>query len=213
MTKKESNKIYRETHKEELKKYMKIYRQNHKIEISELQKEWYKLNKQKILIQRKKYRCNHKKYIREWRLRNHNKLLLYYKKYREEHKEQIKKYQKEHQKERHLWSKRKMKKSISFRMTKYLRTRIYNALKYNYKSQSTIKLLGCSIDFLKKYLQLKFQSGMSFENYGKWHVDHIKPCAKFDLSKASEQKKCFNYTNLQPLWAEDNLRKHSKLEE
>ena len=54
---------------------------------------------------------------------------------------------------------------------------------------------------------------MSWDNYGLhgWHVDHIKPCASFDLSKPIEQRKCFNFNNLQPLWAIDNLRKGSKI--
>ena len=51
---------------------------------------------------------------------------------------------------------------------------------------------------------------MSWNNYGKWHVDHIRPCIDFDLSKPEEQQKCFHYTNLQPLWAEENMRKHYK---
>ena len=51
---------------------------------------------------------------------------------------------------------------------------------------------------------------MSWNNYGEWHVDHIKPCAKFDLSEEEQQKKCFNYKNLQPLWGEDNLKKGDK---
>jgi len=52
---------------------------------------------------------------------------------------------------------------------------------------------------------------MNFDNYGKWHLDHIKPCASFDLSKPEEQQKCFHYTNLQPLWAKDNLTKGAKI--
>jgi len=52
---------------------------------------------------------------------------------------------------------------------------------------------------------------MSFSNYGKWHIDHIIPCARFDLRKPNEQKKCFNYKNLQPLWAFDNLSKNDKI--
>lgn len=80
-----------------------------------------------------------------------------------------------------------------------------------------MKLVGCSLEQLKKHLQSKFTKGMTWENYGtgwhgkgmkEWHIDHIRPCASFDLSKASEQKKCFNYSNLQPLWAKDNLSKN-----
>ena len=59
----------------------------------------------------------------------------------------------------------------------------------------------------KKYLEAKFQYGMSWENYGEWHVDHIKPCSSFNLEDPEEQKKCFHYKNLQPLWAKDNLAK------
>ncbi len=75
------------------------------------------------------------------------------------------------------------------------------------KAKKTIKLLDCTIPELKKYLEKQFKKGMTWNNYGKWHVDHIRPCCKFDLSKPEEQLKCFNYTNLQPLWAEENLRK------
>lgn len=71
-------------------------------------------------------------------------------------------------------------------------------------------MLGCELPYLKNYLQLKFTNGMTWENYGKWHVDHIKPCAAFDLSKQKEQKECFHYTNLQPLWAQDNLKKRAQ---
>ena len=68
-------------------------------------------------------------------------------------------------------------------------------------------LIGCEVDYLMYYIQSKFTKGMNWNNYGKWHIDHIKPCCSFDLSKASEQRKCFHYTNLQPLWAKDNLSK------
>ena len=74
-------------------------------------------------------------------------------------------------------------------------------------SESTKKLLGCSIEFLKQHLESQFTDGMNWANYGKWHIDHILPCASFDKSKPEEQSKCFNYSNLQPLWALDNMCK------
>ena len=60
-----------------------------------------------------------------------------------------------------------------------------------------------------KYLENKFQKGMNWKNQGRygWHIDHIKPCSKFDLSDPDQQKKCFNYKNLQPLWAAENIKK------
>ena len=88
-----------------------------------------------------------------------------------------------------------------------LRVRINHALKGNTKSLSTELLLGCSFEEFRNYIELKFKVGMSWENRSQWHIDHIKPCCEFDLSKKSEQLKCFNYSNLQPLWPEENLAK------
>jgi len=91
------------------------------------------------------------------------------------------------------------------------RTRVRQALKAMKKSNRTMDLVGCSAIQLKDYIESKFQDGMSWDNYGKygWHVDHIRPCASFDLSDPSQQEECFHYTNLQPLWAKDNLSKGS----
>jgi hypothetical protein len=105
-----------------------------------------------------------------------------------------------------------LKNPINRLITNY-RSRINNAIKENTKGKSTKKLIGCSIKFLKSYLESKFTKGMSWKNYGYygWHIDHIKPCSKFDLSKKSEQQKCFHYTNLQPLWMKDNLKKYNNI--
>ena len=67
--------------------------------------------------------------------------------------------------------------------------------------------VGCTSEKLRKHLEEQFENGMTWENIGKWHIDHIKPCAKFDLNLEEEKHKCFHYTNLQPLWAVDNLKK------
>ena len=78
------------------------------------------------------------------------------------------------------------------------------------KCEDTFKLLGCSTKDWKIYLESKFVNGMNWDNYGEWHIDHIIPCAAFDLTKPENQKKCFHYSNTQPLWAKDNLRKGDK---
>ena len=100
-----------------------------------------------------------------------------------------------------------------FRIMGRLRTRLYQALKgcSALKSGNTKKLLGCSVEQLRYWLESLFISGMSWSNYGEWHVDHERPCARFDLTKPSQQKKCFHYTNLRPLWAKDNLSKGAKI--
>lgn len=107
--------------------------------------------------------------------------------------------------------------NINFRLASSLRGRIWSVLKGNKKSASTEILLGCSVDFLRKHLESQFTYGMSWDNYGtgkngkgmkEWHVDHIIPCCNFDLSKSEEQRKCFHYSNLQPLWAKKNLEKN-----
>lgn len=90
-----------------------------------------------------------------------------------------------------------------------LRGRLNQAIKKSYKGGSAVRDLGCSIEEFKVYLECRFQPGMSWDNYGAggWHIDHIVPLCRFDLSSSMELKKACNYTNLQPLWANDNLEK------
>ena len=81
------------------------------------------------------------------------------------------------------------------------------------KAAKSETLLGCTVEEARAYLESKFQPGMSWENHGKWHIDHIRPCASFgDMTLLEEQKKCCHYTNLQPLWALDNILKSDKWE-
>lgn len=94
------------------------------------------------------------------------------------------------------------------RIKKRVMGRIWYALKKNqHPIRGSFELVGCSAEFLKQHLERQFQPGMTFENYGKWHVDHIRPCASFDLQDPKQAAECFNWRNLQPLWAADNIRK------
>lgn len=100
----------------------------------------------------------------------------------------------------------------AFAMLERLRCRLYLALKWSgaKKAGKTVTMLGCTIPELRKYLQRQFQPGMSWENYGDWHIDHIRPCCSFDLLDPKQQRACFHFSNLQPLWAKDNFKKNGK---
>ena len=107
---------------------------------------------------------------------------------------------------------KRRKTDNNFRLKINLRSRLSKAISSNNKSNNTMVLLGiANIEFLWKHLEKTFKKGMTRENYGKWHIDHIIPCASFDLSKPEEQAKCFHYSNLQALWAHENLSKNDKV--
>lgn len=95
------------------------------------------------------------------------------------------------------------------RLTKRIREALFSVGKR--KNHETLALLGCTFDFFKQHIESLFQDGMSWCNYGKggWELDHIRPCSSFDLTNEDEVKKCFNYTNIQPLWKIDNVIKGS----
>jgi hypothetical protein len=93
-----------------------------------------------------------------------------------------------------------------------LRNRINTALTRGAHTRAgrTNELLGCSYQEFARHLESQFEPGMSWENRHQWHIDHIRPCASFDLTDPEQQRRCFHWSNMQPLWAEDNLRKHAK---
>ena len=80
------------------------------------------------------------------------------------------------------------------------------------KSESAINLLGCTAAQFRAHIEKQFLPGMTWQNYGhaSWHLDHIKPCAAFNLHNPAERKACFHFTNFQPLWAKDNHSKGSR---
>lgn len=173
--------------------FMKTHYSLHKEE----SKEKHRL---KYIRDKKKIRAKHK----EWNDSNKDYMISYRKKYEKLHK--IK---------RNAYKVNRRKNSIHVKIMTCLRTRVYTTLKAasTIKSEHLLFFIGCSIEELKLYLENQFVEGMNWNNYGMfgWHIDHKIPCAKFDLSIIEEQKKCFHYTNLQPLWALDNWKKGDKL--
>lgn len=136
----------------------------------------------------------------------------YFKIYRETHKHHYAEWRRKNRKRLNLYLKNKRNNEPLFKLLCGIRSRVSTLIRRNSKSRVSLskKLLGCSMDEFKTHLESKFIDGMSWDNYGKWHLDHIIPCSSFDLSKIKDQKKCFHYTNLQPLWAIDNLKKGNR---
>ena len=147
-----------------------------------------------------------KKKKKEYYLKTKEKQLKYWVEYRKkpENKKKFNLYYKN-------WINNKLKTDIHFKLKQQLSHRIFMALKGKVKSKRTKDLLGCTIEELWSHLEKSFKPGMTKENYGKWHVDHIRPCASFDLIKPEEQAKCFHYTNLQSLWAYENMSKGASI--
>lgn len=169
---------------------------------------WYakEQNATTVRIRSEQYYAQHKEEVKLYARNRQPLKKQYMKKWREKNKESILRYKRKYET-------LKKRTDVGYRMLCNLRNRINIALKTNAKSTSTKELLGCSITDLRKHLESKFVDGMTWGNYGikGWHIDHIVPCASFDLSKSAEQQKCFHFTNLQPLWHEDNIRKSDNL--
>jgi hypothetical protein len=101
---------------------------------------------------------------------------------------------------------------MSYRLARRLRMRVWDAIRNQSakKRAGSMELIGCSVQFLLGYLEKSFTGKMAWSNYGSvWEIDHIRPCASFDLTKEKNQRECFHYSNLQPLLVSDNRRKYA----
>ena len=209
--------------------YKRYYLKN-KEKKKELSKQWYLKNKEKRKQYLLKNKEKRKKLMQKWYLKNKERVKKFHKKWYLKNKERVKKisdqwYLKNKEKvkeKRKQWcfknkeyvrerNKKRRKTDSTYRLLLNLRRRTSLALKGKDKSANTMTLLGVTnIELVWKRLESTFKPGMTRENHGKWHVDHIRPCSSFDLSKPGEQSKCFHYTNLQALWAHENLSKSDK---
>ncbi len=148
--------------------------------------------KKRSLAARLRYRENPKRsveYSRDWRRRNPEK------QYQQGVKRNARK-----------------KLNLNVRLIENLRARIREAMKFGWKSAKTRELLGCSIPNFKIYLESRFKVGMTWSNYGRkgWHIDHIAPCALFDLTKPEHQRICFHFSNMRPMWWRENVSRGVK---
>lgn len=110
---------------------------------------------------------------------------------------------------------RRRKAEPGFKLKHVLGCRLRKVMKRTSakKCAGTLRLLGCSVEQFRSYLESQFKPGMTWENYGSvWHIDHIKPCAKFNLLDPEQQRLCFHWSNMQPLFALENRHKSDKYE-
>jgi hypothetical protein len=193
---------WREINRDKLKQYRMEYNIRNKSRIFERDRLYRIINKIKIKERNNRNAVRNREVSRQWRQRNRDKIRNYRSKYNEKNKFNERKYRQN-----------KYISDVEYRIKHNLGCRLRVALNKNRKADRTIKLIGCTIHELKEYIEKQFKPGMSWSNYGLhgWHIDHIVPCDVFDLLKEEEQKKCFHYTNLQPLSCKDNLCKSNKL--
>lgn len=186
------------------KEYYKQYYINNKKKIMERSNLYYKQNTESVIERSKKYREHNvekiKKRKTEYHIKNRDSILEKVKNWRKENKEKRNNYETERRKTNNL-----------FKLIHYLRVRtnFYIKKTNHIKNKSSYEIIGCRPEYLKEYLEEQFTQGMTWKNYGEWHIDHIIP-----LSSATSQDDLYelcHYTNLQPLWAQDNLKKGNKI--
>ena len=211
-------KAYRKAHKAVSAAFSQVYYQEHKRELKERSAKYYREHLEQCLAtsrlchaNRREERCEYsQKYYREhreqcwasnknWAQRNRAKCRAYLARFRREHPEKIRRAQ-----DRYL------DRHPGQRIIQSLRMRTRRALKGKQKAATTFQLLGCTLEEFKAHLARRFLPGMSFETYGTWHIDHVRPCASYDMLDPAQQRLCFHYSNLQPLWGPDNIRKGAK---
>ncbi len=175
-----------------MSEYRKKYRKENKEKLDRQIKQWFLDNKEENRLYRKKQNA-------KWNKENIEKIKEYGREYRTTHL-----------KERREYESVRRKTDPLFKLTKNLRSRLRLALKAKswHKNTHFNKYIGCTLFELKLHIERKFTVGMSWNNYGEWHIDHIVSLSSAN-SKAQLYEFC-HYTNLQPLWAADNLRKSNK---
>jgi actin-related protein len=208
----EQNRIVREKYYAENKEEIELQKQRRKQESKEKQclamREYYQKNKEAFSEYRKKYQEKNREYLAEqkriWRANNV-----------EESRARVKRYQ-----EQNPEVKRKSVKKYRATITGHMRTVIGNGIRDSLKGRRKgicwQNIVGYKVEDLTQHLEAQFTEGMSWANYGEWHVDHIRPVASFNFNVAdylAVVKECWALSNLQPLWAIENLMKGARYEE
>ena len=220
---KENQKKYRADNKEKKKAYQNEYYKANKEKLKEYYKKYNAANKEKKKEYNTKYNAANKEKKKEdnkkYNTANKEKKKEDNKKYNTANKEKKKeyntKYNAANKEKNNKRCRNRYKNDENFKLRCLLRNRFSIALKSQTikKNSHVLELTSCTVDVLKNHLSNQFEEGMTWANHGDWHIDHRRPCASFDLAKEEEQRKCFHYTNLQPLWEQENREKSAQFNE
>jgi hypothetical protein len=208
------SKKYRETHPETCDAASKRWREENAEHVKARQKAYREKNREELNAKKRIYRQNnpdkikayaeaHKEEAKAWRQEHREELTEYHKEWRNKNGEKIRNYYQN-----------KRKADDQYRLSANYRRRISLILRSGQISKRMQNLLGCDFETLKAHIEKQFKPGMTWDNYGTegWQVDHIKPCAAFDMTNPQQVAECFNYKNMQPLWRWENQEKSDKLQ-
>ena len=230
--------VYRADNREKIVKRRAEYYVANRDKIARRMAEHYVDNRDKIAKQQAEYYAANRDKIREkhayYRVANSDKSTKRHAKYYAANRDKIRKQQAEHyaansdksaerhaeyqseycanhREERRGYERNRRANDIQYRLACNLRSRLNTAIKNNQKTGSAVRDLGCTTAELKEHLEDQFQPGMSWNNYGEWHIDHIKPLNAFNLENRKELLEACHYTNLQPMWGSENISKGNKI--
>lgn len=223
--------------KEEVRAYKRQYYLAHKAQSKTQRRRWYLAHKRETAECNRRWREANPdrakaaalKCKRVWEANNVERIRTYWReaarrKYADpkrmaKHLQRVARWTSAHKDELRAWArayeKRKRRSDIWYRVSRNLRARVCSSIRGAgaKKSARFAALVGCSPSELMAHLQAQFLPGMTWKNYGPrgWHIDHILECVRFDLQDPAQQRACFHYTNLRPLWAEVNIRRSQHL--
>ena len=189
----------------------KDYYNNNKDKCNERSRQYRKNNPETVRKQKEEYNRRYaekrKERHRQYCLENKKKVAEHNKLYRQKNVDRLRE-------KRRKYKQNRLLNNLNFRIQEGLRNRLHQAIKGGYKSGSAVRDLGCSVSDFRQYLESKFQEGMTWDNWTNdgWHIDHIIPLSHFNLEDRNQLLIACHYTNLQPLWAQDNFQKSNKIE-
>lgn len=194
------NHVWNAANSDHMRRYRRDYRAKNKDKIAADHRAYAERNQEHVQRYQRAYKVKNAERLRLARRTETAKV---------KHRARAMSFYRAHQRELQAKRRERYRKSPEFRLRVLLQSRLIYALRSQSvaKTAGTKELVGCDLSFLRRHIEKQFKPGMTWDNHGEWHIDHIKPCASFCLLDPGQQRLCFHWRNLQPLWKLDNMRK------